>query len=49
MVYVTKKYGSLGLCIDYWKLNNKIVPDKQPIPKMQDVLDIWVGKNGSQR
>ena len=39
MVYVRKKCGGLRLCIDYRKLNNKTIPDKQPIPKMQNILD----------
>lgn len=39
IVCVRKKDGSLRLCIDYRDLNRKTVPDRQPIPRVQDVLD----------
>ena len=39
IVCVRKKDGSLRLCIDYRKLNNKTIPDSQPIPRIQDILD----------
>ena len=39
MVCVRKKDGSLRLCIDFRKLNKKTIPDKQPIPRVQDILD----------
>ena len=39
-----KKCGGLRLCIDYRKLNKKTIPDKQPIPKMQDILDSLGGQ-----
>ena len=39
MVCVRKKDGSLRLCIDYRKLNSKTIPDRQPIPRVQDLLD----------
>ena len=39
MVCVRKKDGTLGLCIDYRKLNSKTIPDSQPIPKVQDILN----------
>ena len=38
MTYVIKKCSGLHLCIDYRKLNNKTTPEKQSIPKMQDIL-----------
>ena len=44
MVCVRKKDGSLRLCIDYRKLNNKTIPDMQPIPKIQDMLDCLGGQ-----
>ena len=39
VVCVRKKDGSLRLCIDYRELNKKTIPDRQPIPRMQDLLD----------
>ena len=39
MVCVRKKDGGLRLCIDFRKLNLKTIPDKQPIPRIQDILD----------
>ena len=39
IVCVRKKDGSLRLCVDYRKLNLKTVPDRQPIPRVQDLLD----------
>ena len=39
IVCVRKKDQSLRLCIDYRALNKKIVPDKHPIPRIQEILD----------
>lgn len=39
IVCVRKKDGSLRLCIDYRLLNKKTVPDKHPLPRIQDLLD----------
>ncbi|KAL0151336.1 hypothetical protein M9458_053330 [Cirrhinus mrigala] len=39
IVCVRKKDGSLRLCIDYRDLNSETIPDRQPIPRVQDVLD----------
>lgn len=39
VVCVRKKDGSLRLCIDYRELNHKTVPDRQPIPRVQDIMD----------
>ncbi len=39
IVCVRKKDGSLRLCIDYRDLNSKTIPDRQPIPRVQDILD----------
>ena len=44
IVCVCKKHGRLCLCFDYHKLNNKTIPDRQPIPKIQDMLDCLRGK-----
>ena len=43
VVCVRKKDGGLRLCVDYRGLNNKTIPDRQPIPRMQDVLDSLAG------
>ena len=39
LVCVRKKDGSLRLCIDYRGLNKKTVPDRHPIPRIQEILD----------
>lgn len=39
VVCVRKKCGGLRLCIDYRELNKKTVPDRQPIPRVQDIMD----------
>ncbi|GFV01112.1 hypothetical protein TNCV_1010331 [Trichonephila clavipes] len=36
---VKKKDGSSRTCIDYRKLNQKLVKDKFPLPLIEDVLD----------
>ena len=45
MVCVRKKDDSLRLCIDYRQLNNKSIPDSQPIPKVQDILNSLGGNS----
>ena len=44
IVCVRKKDGSIQLCVDYWKLNAKTIPDRHPIPRMQDLLDSLHGQ-----
>ena len=39
VVCVRKKDGGLCLHIDYRELNRKTVPDRQPIPRIQETLD----------
>ena len=39
VVCVRKKDGTLRLCIDYRQLNQKTIQDRQPIPRIQEVLD----------
>ena len=45
IVCVRKKDGSLRLCIDYRQLNSKTIPDSQPIPKVQDILNSLGGNS----
>ena len=39
VVCVRKKDGTLRLCVDYRKLNQITVPDRHPLPRIQDTLD----------
>lgn len=43
MVCVRKRDGTLRLCIDYRKLNNKTVKQAEPIPRIQDTLNQLAG------
>ncbi|KAL6454997.1 hypothetical protein MHYP_G00365650 [Metynnis hypsauchen] len=45
VVCVRKKDGTLRLCIDYRELNKKTIPDRQPIPRVQDIMDGLGGKS----
>ena len=45
IVCVRKKDSTLRLCVDYRKLNLKTIADRQPIPRVQDLLD---GLHGQQ-
>jgi hypothetical protein len=39
VVFFRKKDGGLRLCVDYRALNQKTVPDRHPIPRIQETLD----------
>ncbi|KAL2097877.1 hypothetical protein ACEWY4_007084 [Coilia grayii] len=39
VVCVRKKDSSLRLCVDYRDLNRKTMPDRHPLPRIQDLLD----------
>ena len=39
VVIVRKKSGAMRLCIDYRELNKRTVPDKYPLPRIQEMLD----------
>ncbi|XP_076298022.1 uncharacterized protein LOC143217525 [Lasioglossum baleicum] len=43
IVLVKKKDGSMRLCVDYRKLNQKIVRDRYPLPLVEDQLDALQG------
>ena len=45
VVCVHKKDGGLHLCVDYCELNKKTIPDRQPMPKVQDILNTLGGKS----
>lgn len=45
VVCVRKKDGSLRLCIDYRLLNQKTVPDRHPLPRIQDLIGTLGGYN----
>lgn len=44
IVVVRNKNGSMRMCIDYRALNLKTIPDAQPIPRIQDILDTLHGQ-----
>ena len=39
VLFVRKKDGSLHLCIDYHKLNQAIIKNKYPLPRIDDLFD----------
>ena len=39
VVCVQKKDGSLWLCVDYHQLNKHTIPDRHPLPRVQDTLE----------
>ena len=39
VVCVRKKDNSLRLCVDFRQLNRKTIPDRHPLPRIQDLLD----------
>ena len=45
VVCVRKKDGTLRLCCDYRQLNHKSIPDRHPIPRIQDMLDTLGGSS----
>lgn len=45
IVCVRKKDGSLRLCVDYRELNQKSIPDRHPIPRVQDMLNNLSGSS----
>ena len=43
IVLVKKKSGELRMCVDYRKLNAKVVRDQYPLPRVDDSLDAVAG------
>lgn len=43
VVCIRKKDGNLRLCVDYRLLNRKTVPDRHPLPRIQDLIDTFGG------
>ncbi len=39
VVAVRKRDGDLRLCCDFRELNRKTLPDRHPLPKIQDIID----------
>lgn len=39
VVCVRKKDGDLRLCVDFRELNRKTIPDRHPLPRIQEALD----------
>jgi len=39
VVAVRKKDGSMRLCCDYRKLNSITIPDRHPLPRIQNIID----------
>jgi hypothetical protein len=43
VIFVNKKDGSLGLCIDYRDLNNATMKNRYPIPWIYDLFNQMKG------
>ena len=39
ILYIRKKDCSLGMCIDYWKLNKVTIKNKYPLPMIDDLFN----------
>ena len=47
LVLVRKKGSGLRVCVDYRGVNKDTIPDKYPIPRIDEMIDM-VGKNKPQ-
>lgn len=45
VVCVRRKDSRLRLCVDFRKLNRKTIPDRHPLPRIQDLLDSLAGNS----
>ena len=41
ILFVKKKDGTLRLCIDYLQLNNMTIKNQYPLPRIDDILDLF--------
>jgi hypothetical protein len=39
VLFVQKKNGSQGMCVDYRTLNDVIMENKYPLPRIEDLFD----------
>jgi hypothetical protein len=39
VVLVKKKDGTMRMCIDFWALNKKMIKNRYPIPRIDELLD----------
>ncbi|KAA3465986.1 Retrotransposon protein [Gossypium australe] len=39
VLFVKKKDGSMGMCIDYCQLNKVTIKNKYPLPRIEDLFD----------
>ena len=39
LVLVRKRDGSLRVCVDYWRINQGTVPDRYPMPRVDELVD----------
>jgi hypothetical protein len=39
VLFVQKKDGSQGMCVDYRTLNDVIVENKYPLPRIEDLYE----------
>jgi hypothetical protein len=45
ILFVTKKDGTLRMCVDYRALNKNTVKNRFPLPRIDDLLDVMHGSN----
>ncbi len=43
VVCIRKKDGKLWLCVDYHLLNKKTIPERHPLPRIQELIDTLGG------
>jgi hypothetical protein len=45
MLFVEKKDETQWMCIDYWSLNEAIIKNKYPLPRIEDLFDQMKGES----